>query len=611
MKSIHLLYAFLISTLPFQSLVAGEGMWIPLLLKSLNEAEMQQMGMKMSAEDIYSVNKGSLKDAIVHFGGFCTAEIISNQGLLLTNHHCGYRQIQSHTTLENNYLKNGFWAASPKEELPNPGLTATLISRIEDVSDMVLNGVTDKMDEQERQSTIDKNIDALKKNTPKEDYEKLVVRPFYQGNQYFLFVTVVYRDVRLVGNPPDAIGKFGADTDNWVWPRHTGDFSLFRIYAGKDNLPADYSEDNVPYQPKHHLPISLDGVKEGDFTLVFGFPGRTNQYLPSYAMEQIVDVLNPIKIGIRDKALDVIDAAMRSDEQIRIQYASKQAGIANAWKKWQGESLGIKTTKGLDRKQKVEAEFIERLKKDPAMQEKYGDLLNEFRRLYKSIEPFAKVRDYHNEIVQRNIELMRLASQVRRLNKAFDNNGEEGFKKRATRLATGLEGFYKNYQAAVDQKVFAALMKIYGEEVNAAYIPDLFREELRAAGKDYNELAERVYSNTVLTDAEKFKAILEMPAKEALEKLNQDKAYQLWEALTKQYEEKAELPYISFKDEIARLQRVYMKALMEAFPDRRFYPDANSTLRVTYGQVKGYQPRDAVNFNSSTYLSGVMEKYQP
>jgi hypothetical protein len=323
--------------------MAGGGMWLPHLLKQLNEAEMQSLGMKLSAEDIYSVNQSSLKDAIVSFGGGCSSEIISPKGLLLTNHHCGYGQIQSHTTLENNYLRDGFWAKTLADELPNPGLTATLIVRIEDVSKWVLDGITDGMTPRERQSLIDKNLTRVKDEMKREAYEDVMIRPFFHGNQYHAFVTVTYRDVRLVGTPPDAIGKFGADTDNWEWPRHTGDFALFRIYAGPDNLPADYSPNNQPYRPKHFLPISIDGVEEGDFTMVFGFPGRTNQYLPSPAVKQIMNVTDPTLIAIRDRALSIIDAAMRRDPAIKIKYAAKQASIANGWKKMDRRSAGPAT----------------------------------------------------------------------------------------------------------------------------------------------------------------------------------------------------------------------------------------------------------------------------
>ena len=361
------------------------------------------MGMKLTAEDIYSINQGSLKDAIVHFGGFCTSEIISADGLLLTNHHCGYGQIQSHSSVENNLLKNGFWAKDRASELPNPGLTATFINEIIDVSEKALNGVTEDMTVSERQSHIDKNINSLQDEMNLESYQDVFVRPFFNGNQYFAFITTTYRDIRLVGAPPESIGKFGADTDNWVWPRHTGDFSLFRIYAGPDNLPADYSEENIPFKPKHYLPISLDGVETGDFTMVFGFPGRTQEYLPSVAVEQIVETSNPAKIGIRETALDIVGKYMRADEKTKIQYASKFASIANYWKKWIGESTGLERTKAIEKKKKFEKKFMSTLPKDSP----YRNILGEFETLYDDIQPYAYVRDYYSELTGRNIELMK------------------------------------------------------------------------------------------------------------------------------------------------------------------------------------------------------------
>src|SRR6186997_2192314 len=323
---------------------AYEGMWLPLLLEKLNEKEMKSLGMKISAKDIYSINKGSLKDAIVSFGGFCTGEVISSKGLVLTNHHCGFDAIQNHSTLDRNYIRDGFWAKNYVEEIPNPGLYVTFIVRIEDVSKQVLSGVTPAMTESEQSALI---------------------KPFFEANQYFLFVTETYRDVRLVGAPPSAIGNFGKDTDNWMWPRHTGDFSMFRIYAGKDNKPADYSPDNIPYTPKKSLTISLNGVKAGDFTMVFGFPGRTTEYLPASAVEQIITVNDPAKISIREKALNIIDGFMRKDEKIKIQYASKYAGIQNNYKKWQGEVLGLTRTDALSKKKAYETEFQKRVLANP------------------------------------------------------------------------------------------------------------------------------------------------------------------------------------------------------------------------------------------------------
>ena len=335
----QLFIAFLLFIVSFAK--ADEGMWLPFLLEKLNEKQMKSMGMKISAKDIYSINKGSLKDAIVSFGGFCTGEVISAKGLVLTNHHCGFDAVQNHSTLDRNYIRDGFWAKNNGEELANPALFVTFIIRIDDVSKQVLNGVTAGMSESERQSVIDRNSNGLRINVKKESYQSSFVRSFFEGNQYFLFVTETYNDVRLVGAPPSSIGNFGKDTDNWMWPRHTGDFSMFRIYAGRDNKPAAYSADNIPYVPKKSLSISLDGVAENDFTMVFGFPGRTTEYLHSEAVEQIIKVNDPAKIAIRDKALAVIDGFMRKDEQIKIKYSAKYAGISNAWKKWKGEILGL------------------------------------------------------------------------------------------------------------------------------------------------------------------------------------------------------------------------------------------------------------------------------
>ena len=333
------------------------GMWVPSLLEGMNAEEMAQLGMKMTVNDIYDVNNSSLKDAIAHFGGGCTSEVISPNGLLLTNHHCGYGVIQSHSSVDHDYLKDGFWAMSYEEELPNESLSATFIKRIDDVTSQVFDGVSDDMDEASKMKLINQNILKVNKEVAKEAWQESYVRSFFKGNQYLLFVTEKFTDVRLVGAPPTSIGKYGADTDNWMWPRHTGDFSMFRIYADANNRPATYSKDNKPYKPNHYLPISLDGVEENDFTLVFGFPGRTNEYLPAVGVNQIANVLNPAKIEIRDNALKIVDSYMRKDDAIKIKYASKFASIANYWKKWIGESQGIRQTNAIAKKQELEQEF--------------------------------------------------------------------------------------------------------------------------------------------------------------------------------------------------------------------------------------------------------------
>ncbi len=588
---------------------AGEGMWLPLLLKQLNEAEMQGMGMKMSAEDIYSVNKGSLKDAIVHFGGFCTGEIISEKGLLLTNHHCGYSSIQSHTTLQNNYMQNGFWAKKLDDELPNPGLFATFIVRIEDVTEAALKGVTEDMNARDRQSQIDKNLDAIRKSAVKETYQDAMVRPFYKGNQYFMFVTETYRDVRLVGTPPDAIGKFGADTDNWVWPRHTGDFSVFRVYAGKDNKPAEYSPDNVPLKPRHFLPVSMDGITEGDFTMVFGFPGRTDEYLPGAAVAMQADVLNPIRIGVRDISLGIIGEAMRNYPEARIQYASKQARIANSWKKWIGESQGIHATGALAKKRDYEQTFQKRVMGNPEWKKMYGDLLPQLESLYKQIEPYAKAREYISEITAgSNIELFQIVNTMQRFLTVYKNSGNSMNAKQQDQFTRYVENFEKDYRRDVDQQIFTRLIEVYFNKVDHAYLSQFAMDQFTFAGKSYDALAKTIYDKSMLANPALLKSGITGDFAAGIEG---DYAFQFCRSMTEHYEKTVLAPYNELQSKIEELQRKFMKAQMEVFSDKRFYPDANSTLRVTYGKVAGYKPRDAVKYETHTYLSGVMEKYKP
>ncbi|MFT5765046.1 MAG: hypothetical protein ACI8VT_003597 [Saprospiraceae bacterium] len=609
-RFLRVLFVLLISTSITTISFAGEGMWLPIFLKSLNEAEMQGMGMRMTAEDIYSVNQGSLKDAIVHFGGFCTAEVISDQGLLLTNHHCGYGQIQAHTTLANNYIKDGFWAASLKQELQNPGLFAKFIVSIDDVSKLVLAGVKDDMDEKTRQSTIDKNIAALKGNATLKKFEEIDVKPFFKGNQYFSITTITYPDVRLVGAPPEMIGKFGSDTDNWVWPRHTGDFSIFRIYADENNEPAEYSENNVPFKPKHHLPVSLDGVEPGDFTLVFGFPGSTNEYLPSDAISQIVDVLNPAKIQIRDKALKIVDAEMRNDPEVKIQYASKFARIANYWKKWIGESQGIKATDGIGKKQKLEEDFMKKVGAKRKYKKQYGQILDDFKKQYGEIESYALMKDYYDEVVGRNIEIMRIATYAKRLTDRFENNGEEAYNKYKEVLISRLfDDFYKNYRPEIDQKVFAALMEIYNEKAQMGINAPITKLLTTLKTKDYKVMANHLFSKSIFTTKEDLYAILAQNPETAVTQMMADPLYRFANDLANEYKEKIAPKYSEINGEINKNQRLYMEALMEVFPKKPFYPDANSTMRVTYGKVDGYMPKDAVTYAPVTYLDGIIEKH--
>lgn len=581
---------FLLLFIAFPVLAQQGGMWIPSLLEGENEEEMQALGAKITAQDIYDVNNSSLKDAIVHFNGGCTGEVISDQGLLLTNHHCGFGQIQSHSSLENDYLKDGFWAMSLDEELPNENLYARFIIRIEEVTEEMLSVISEDMDLNEKQAALDEKQAELIKQADKELWQDANVKSFYAGNQYFMFITEKYEDVRLVGAPPSSIGKFGSDTDNWVWPRHTGDFSIFRIYADEHNRPAKYSEDNVPYQPKHSLPISLDGVEEGDFTLVFGFPGRTNQYLPAIAVEQITQKVNPTNIEIREKALEQIDAYMQQDDQIRIQYASKQARIANYWKKWKGENLGIEESGAIETKKEFEKRFMQAIKAQ-GKEETYGDLFSIFETQYQEFEPFAVKRSNFLEVFFTNTELLQISFRLYQLKQSADQ-GENQFKQAQANIIPMLERVYKNFNARVDQSVAENIFPLYDEQVSKQQIRDLYKNS--------------IFTNKVMA----IKA-LEGELEKVVEVIENDALYKFAEDYITEFYQIINPNYQRIQTEIAETQKIYMTAMMEVLPDEPYFPDANSTLRVTYGQVKGYQPRDAVYYNHVTYLDGVVEKYVP
>lgn len=579
------------------------GMWIPSLLEGVNEKEMQLLGSKMTAKDIYDVNNSSLKDAIVHFNGGCTSEIISPKGLLLTNHHCGYGAIQSHSTVEDDYLKEGFWAKSLDEELANPSMTVTFIKRIDDVTSQVFVGVTDDMDEATKMKLINQNIQKLTVSAEKEEWQSANVKSFYKGNQYILFITEIYKDVRLVGAPPTSIGKFGSDTDNWMWPRHTGDFSLFRIYADANNRPAEYSKDNVPYTPKHHLPVSLDGVEEGDFTLIFGFPGRTNEYLPAVAIDQIVNVLNPVKIDIRDNALKIVDGYMRKDDAIKIKYASKYASTANYWKKWIGENQGIEKSKAIEKKRDLEQEFSKIVAEKDLVG--YSTLLAQFETLYKEIEAVSLARDLWIEVAYRNVELLGISFRAYQLEQAYLRGGEAAFENTRKSTLSRLKGTYKNYSAVVDKPVFEKLMALYTEKSPKEFFPTSLQ------GVDFTSAANEIYETSKLTSLEGAKELLSGSAEEVVKKLNEDKAYVFGKQLHAMFYNSIEPKFQELNIQLAAVQKQYMKGLMEVFPNERFFPDANSTLRVTYGQVSGYEPKDGMYYETTTHLQGVIEKYVP
>ena len=577
---------FLLLFITFSVSAQQGGMWIPSLLDGMNETEMANLGSMLTADDIYSVNKSSLKDAIGHFNGGCTTEVISPKGLILTNHHCGYSQIQSHSSLENDYIKNGFWAMNLDEELPNEGLFVEFIVRIEDVTNDVLAGVTDEMSEKEKQSIIDKNSNKVQAYYDKEPWQDSKVKAFYKGNQYFLFITERFEDIRLVGAPPASIGKFGSDTDNWGFPRHTGDFSLFRIYADKNNRPAKYSADNVPYTPKHYLPISLDGIEEDDFTMVFGFPGRTNEYLPAVAIQHITQEYNPSNIAIREAALKVIDANMKANDEVRIKYASKQARIANAWKKWIGENLGIEKSNAIAERRAFEAEFTKALK-DKNLESKYGNILPEFDQLYKDFAAINIKRRNFIEVFIVTNELMTMTLRAYQMEQAIKQN-PDNFEKAKARFASTLKGIHKNYDVNVDKGVFKNVMPFYTQKVDAS-----------------------IYDKTALTDLDEALKLLDGKPKDVLKKLNKDAAYKYAKPFIDEFYSTINPEFETKNAPITALEKQYMKALMEALPDARYFPDANSTMRVTYGKVKGYSPKDAVYYMPVSYLDGVIEKYVP
>ena len=582
------------------SVLADEGMWIPMLL-GRNEADMKKAGMRISAKDIYDINNACLKDAIILFNQGCTGEYVSDEGLFLTNHHCGYSYITSHSTVEHDYLTNGFWAMSRSEELPCPGLTATRLVRMEDVTDRVLEGVTPQTTEGERAAIVESNIQKITAAAVAGTHYKAIIKPFYYGNQYFMYVNEVFTDVRLVGAPPSNIGKFGGDTDNWMWPRHTGDFSMFRVYADKDNKPAPYSADNKPYKPLKHLEISLKGVKEGDFTFVFGYPGTTQRYVTSDAVELAANIENPIRIDLRTIRLKHYNKVMNQSAAQRLKYASRVASIANGWKKWQGETQGINRLKGVEKKKESERRF----QQWADGKAEYRDVLPQLHKAYERLRPIEVELTYFSEAVRASDFMSRTRSHRELANASTDNEAAD----MVAKLKKSNEKYFSDFaeHTVVDRAIF---IETFLYMWKAGYAPYLGEQ---GTGADaVKAKLEKTYDGSMLNNSEKLQKFLDGYNTGKAKKLSDDPALKLYEqAYSLAYDATKLSTYRSAYADIQRLMRSYVKGMMEMQPDVNFFPDANLTLRVAYGHVEGFRPRDGVYYKPYSTLQGIMEKENP
>ncbi len=591
------------------NLRADEGMWIALLIDRLNYVDMQEMGLNLTPEEIYSINNSSLKDAIVIFGGGCTGEIISKDGLLLTNHHCGYGTIQSHSTVEHDYLSDGFWAMSRDEELANPGLSVRFLVRIEDVSEKVLSELNDGMTEEERSKKVREISEKIAKEAEEGTQYNASVRSFFQGNEYYLFVFEVFRDVRLVGAPPSSIGKFGADTDNWMWPRHTGDFSIFRVYTAPDGSPADYAKENIPLKPRHHLPISLKGVEQGDFSMIMGYPGSTDRYLTSYGVKLAVDESNMTIVKIREEKLAIMREGMDADDAVRIQYASKYARTSNYWKYFIGQTKGLKRLKVYDKKVKLEKEFTAWMNADDSRKARYGEALPDIEKGYDVLRNYNLSRWYYREAIQRGSEILGFASRFGALKRMLEDKEAEQEKidKLVSSLRERADEYFKDYNLPIDKKMLASMMQMYYLNVPADQQPEMLQKLAAKNGGDFTGWAEDVFEKSIFATPEKVNAFLDNPKAKAIAK---DPAYVTMEAFRENFDKISE-NMAGADDYLSRGNRLFIAGLREMQSDKVFYPDANFTMRLTYGTVQDYYPADAVRYEYFTTLDGVMEKEDP
>ncbi len=573
---------------------ADEGMWIISLLNK-NYADMKKQGFKLTPEDIYSLNHASIKDAIPIFGRGCTSEIVSPNGLLLTNHHCGYGAIQSQSSVEHNYLRDGFWAKSYKDELPIPGLSVRFLVKIEDVTAQINKKLNSKMTEEQRQAIIDKISKKIVDKANKGNNYIASVQSFFNGNSYYLVIYEKYSDVRLVGTPPEMIGKFGYDTDNWVWPRHTGDFSVFRVYMSPDGKPADYSPENVPLKPKYFLPVSLKGVEKGDFTMIVGYPGRTNRYMTSYGIDELINITNTNRIKIRGIRQEIMMADMKADEKVRIQYSSKFARSSNYWKNSIGMNRGLKKLNVRAKKQATEEQFVKWYSSNPKLQAKYGEALTLIKNAYQGRKEYVNATQYISETMIRGIEIYYFAKRIADMidkpdeTKAYASN------------------FYKNYNMPTDKKIALAMLKLFNNDVAEKYHPTFFSIIKNQYKNDFEKYVDDLYANSIFASQAKFDEFMKNPSKENLAK---DPAYIAAKSIYEKYD-KLRAASKKYDESLAKGRRLYLAGLMEMQKDKLFYPDANFTMRLTYGKVGDYRPRDGVIYDYYTTLAGVMEKEIP
>jgi hypothetical protein len=609
MKKLLFAISILMHFLP-QAVNADEGMWLPILMGSKHYEAMQARGFRLTPEDLYSVNQASLKDAIVLFGRGCTGELVSSQGLMLTNHHCGYSRIQAHSSVANDYLTHGFWATSREEELPNEGLTASILVQMEDVTDGVMAVLRDDMTETERNNAIRSvSIGIVAAATAGTHYTAEVV-PFYHGNQFILMVMEVFRDVRLVGAPPSSIGKFGGDTDNWMWPRHTGDFAIFRIYANKENKPAPYSKDNIPYSPRKFLEISLKGVQEGDFTMVYGFPAQTESYLPSYAIDLYQHHQYPAIVKVRDHELAIINRTMASSDALRIMYAGRQASVANGWKKFIGVIPGLERYKVLEKKQQAELDMIGQLAGDPLLQQQYREVMNSYREAYGTLQPLSNWNTWFTECFWKQ-SFFRFVFRGYWMTDVDPNTtaGAEALKKTFGEINQALPGLYSSIDIETEKALFAEMVKLFVENVPDSRLAATVRAGSKKSGWSYETFTESLFKRSVFRSEQVARDFFgDQNHAKSMKKLNKDPLFLFMKDMVDEYREDYQPTMAAVNRTIDSLHRVHMRILLEQNEPGSLYPNANSTLRISYGQVQGSFPRDAVRYHFQTTLDGILMK---